>query len=107
MASQSSVVFVGIKGAVLAVDRDSGHTQWTTNLKGSDFVTVILQDDCLFAASRGRLYRLDPGSGHILWSNDLPGLGWGIVSIAGAAQAPAAGEADRRRRAQEAAAAAS
>jgi outer membrane protein assembly factor BamB len=96
MASPGSVVFVGLRGAVVAVDRDSGKSIWESNLKGSDFVTVTLQDGDLFAASRGRVYRLDPASGAILWVNELAGLGWGIVSIAGASQT--AGPAETRRR---------
>jgi outer membrane protein assembly factor BamB len=105
MASRASAIFVGIKGAVLAIDRDSGTSLWQTELKGSDFVSVTLQEGDLFAASRGRVYRLDPSSGAILWVNDLEGLGWGIVSIAGTSQTDGAAE-KRRRDAQAAAAAA-
>src|SRR5262245_52780577 len=105
MASRTETIFVGIKGTVAAIDRTSGETLWSTNLKGSDFVNVTLQDGDLFAACRGRLYRLDPSTGAIQWCNELPGLGWGIVTIAGASQVPA-GEEKRRRDAQAAAAAA-
>src|SRR5436190_8568512 len=105
MATRGSAVFVGIKGAVLALDRDSGERLWESSLKGADFVSVTVQDGDLFAASRGRVYRLDPSSGDILWVNDLEGLGYGIVSIAGASQTD--GPAEQRRRAQAAAAAAS
>jgi outer membrane protein assembly factor BamB len=103
MASGGSAVFVGLRGAVVAVDRGSGETIWETTLKGADFVTVTMLEADLFAASRGRVYRLDPSSGAILWVNDLAGLGWGIVSIAGTA--PTAGAAEKHRRAQAAAAA--
>lgn len=106
MASRASAVFVGIKGAVVAIDRDGGKTIWQTELKGSDFVSVTLQEGDLFAASRGRVYRLDPSTGTILWANDLEGLGWGIVSIAGTSQTGGAAE-QQRRNAQAAAAAAS
>ena len=40
--ARSNVVFVGIKGSVLAIDRDTGETLWTTGLKGSEFVNVSL-----------------------------------------------------------------
>jgi outer membrane protein assembly factor BamB len=106
MASQPRAIFVGIKGAALAIDRDTGQTLWRTELKGSDFVSLTVQGGDLFAASRGRVYRLDPLSGDILWCNELPGLGWGIVSLAGASQ-EAGVEEQRRRQAQAAAAAAS
>lgn len=104
MASGSNMVVVGIKGTVLAIDRDTGETLWRTDLKGSDFVNVSVEGTDVFAASKGRLYRLDPASGEIRWCNELPGLGWGIVSIAGASQAGAIEET--RRRAAAAAAAA-
>ena len=106
MASRRDLVYVGIKGAVMAVDRDSGEIVWSTALKGSDFVNVIVQDGDLFAASRGELYRLNPSNGAVMWRNSLPGLGWGIVTVAGGAQAPGAAEKKRRDDAAAAAAAA-
>jgi outer membrane protein assembly factor BamB len=102
----ADTVFVGLKGTVLAIDRTSGQTQWSTELKGSDFVNVSVVDGDLYAACRGRIYRLDPDSGTIQWCNELPGLGWGLVTIAGGSQI-APGEENRRRRARAAAAAAS
>jgi outer membrane protein assembly factor BamB len=96
-------IFIGIKGAVVAIDRETGRTLWSTELKGADFVNVTLQDGALFAACRGRLYRLDSSSGVVQWCNELPGLGYGLVSIAGASQVPTL--AEKRRREQQAAAA--
>ena len=104
MATRTSAVIIGTRGTVLAVDRGSGETLWSTELKGSDFVDVMIVDGDLFAASKGRLYRLDPATGSILWCNELPGLGWNIVSIAGT---HAAGAAEKVKRDQAAAAAAS
>ena len=104
MASGLDVIFVGIKGTVLALDRATGTIQWRTELKGSDFVNVIQQDGDLYAATRGRLYRLDPPSGAVLWSNELPGLGYGLVTVAGGAQAAPAAEKARRDAASAAAA---
>ena len=105
MSSRAETIFVGIKGTVVAIDRTSGETLWSTGLKGSEFVNLTLQDGDLFASCRGRLYKLDPGTGAIQWCNELPGLGWGIVTIAGASQV-ATSEEKRRRDAQRAAAAA-
>jgi hypothetical protein len=97
-------VFVGLKGTVVAIDRATGKTLWSTELKGSDFVNVMLQDGDLFAACRGRLYRLDPATGSVQWCNELPGLGYGIISIAGASQPAAVVEKQRRDRQAAAAA---
>jgi outer membrane protein assembly factor BamB len=107
MSVGTDTIFVGIKGAVLAIDRGTGETLWQTDLKGSDFVNVMLQDGDLFAASRGRLYRLDPSTGTVQWRNDLQGLGWGIVTIAGASPSAAGAAHEQRQRAQRAAAAGS
>ena len=97
-----SALFVGLKSTVVAIDRTSGETLWTTKLKGSDFVSVSVDNGALFAAARGHIYRLDPTTGDVLWSNSLPGLGFGIVSFAGTSAGPAA---ENRRREQAAVAA--
>ena len=89
-------VFVGLKGTVIAVDRTTGETLWSTRLKGSDFVTVSVEDGAVFAATRGSVYRLDPTTGSVQWFNNLPGLGWGIATIAGADVGPLATERRRR-----------
>ena len=67
---RDSALFLGIKGTVVAVDRSTGATLWTTHLKGGDFVTLALQDGELFAATKGRVHRLDPGTGDVLWTNE-------------------------------------
>jgi len=95
MAGRANALFVGTRGTVVAVDRATGETLWSSELKGSDFVDVMIVDGDVYAASKGRLYRLDPSSGDVLWRNDLPGMGWGIVSIAGSHSAPAAEKARR------------
>jgi outer membrane protein assembly factor BamB len=104
MASRSSVVFAGIKGTVLAIDRETGTSLWRRDLKGTDFVNLILLGEDLYAASHGRLYRLDPTTGEILWENGLPGLGWGIVTMAGPSERAAPAAEEKRRRAAAAAA---
>jgi len=79
---KSLAIFVGIHGSVIAVDRATGQDLWQTNLTGSDFVNVILDDDCVIAATKGELFCLDAVTGKQLWHNELPGQGWGIASIA-------------------------
>lgn len=106
MAARSNTVFIGAKGTVAAIDRDTGVTRWASDLKGSDFVNVVFQNGDLYAASKGRLYRLDPDSGAILWCNELPGLGWGIVTIASASTLVPSAAEQIRREAQAAASAA-
>jgi outer membrane protein assembly factor BamB len=97
------LVYIGIKGAVLALDRVSGEEVWHTPLKGSDFVNVILDGGELLATTRGEVFCLDTATGTIRWNNPLRGWGWGLATIAipGTSSSPAA-MAEYRRRQQEA-----
>jgi outer membrane protein assembly factor BamB len=79
----SDLIFVGIKGSVVAVNRASGKQVWATHLKGSDFVNVVLQGDSVLATCRGELFCLDPLTGQGRWHNPLKGFGMGLATIAG------------------------
>lgn len=81
-----SLLFIGIKGRILAVDSATGREIWRTELKGSGFVNVVVENGGLYAATKGELYGLDPATGQIRWSNSLPGLGCDLISIASSAQ---------------------
>ncbi len=106
----SNLVFIGIKGAVVALDRGTGTEVWKTPLRGADFVNVVFSDGDLYASTRGELYSIDPSTGHIRWRNPLKGLGWGLVTIASEGghsdQLPAAYKHKRDREAAAAAGAA-
>lgn len=105
-----TIVFVGIKHSVVALDMRTGEEIWRTKLKGSDFVTVLWDGQGLVAANSGEVFALDPESGAVLWHNPLKGMGLGLVSLA-SSRAPTdpgtsvAGAATARRQAQAAAAA--
>ena len=47
-----SMIFIGIYGYAVALDRATGDEVWRTSLKGSDFVNVALAGRDLLAASR-------------------------------------------------------
>jgi len=79
-----NLLYIGVKGTALALDRATGQEVWRTPLKGSDFVNVALVDGHLYATSRGELFCLDAATGKIRWNNRLAGFGWGLVSIASA-----------------------
>jgi outer membrane protein assembly factor BamB len=96
------LVYIGIRGHALALDRANGREVWKTQLKGADFVNVALHGDDVLASSRGELFCLDGSSGKIRWHNKLSGLGWGLVSIAGTGAVTAA-ETRRRQQARQAA----
>jgi outer membrane protein assembly factor BamB len=82
--AQSSTIFVGIAGRVVALDRATGTELWRSELKGRDFVNVVQLDGDLYAATKGELFSLNPADGSIRWRNGLKGLGWGLISIASA-----------------------
>jgi outer membrane protein assembly factor BamB len=85
-----NLVYIGIKGTVLALDRRTGVEQWRTPLKGAYFVNVALDGDVLLATSRGEIFGLDPLTGRIRWHNPLKGMGWGLITIAGTSIGPMA-----------------
>jgi len=76
------LLFIGIKGTVLALNRATGEEVWRTHLKASDFIHVVLDNGELYAATKGELFAVDPASGQVRWQNSLAGLGRGLVSIA-------------------------
>jgi outer membrane protein assembly factor BamB len=80
--ADGNLLFIGVKGSALALDRATGEIVWNTHLSGSDFVYVTMADGALYASARGEMFCLDPPTGQIRWSNPLKGYGWGIVSIA-------------------------
>jgi outer membrane protein assembly factor BamB len=78
----SDLIFIGIKGSVVALDRTSGRQVWATHLKGSDFVNVVVQNGAVLASCRGEVFCLDPLSGAGLWHNPLKGFGTGLATLA-------------------------
>lgn len=76
------VIYLGIKGAVIALNRSTGEEIWREELKGSDFVNVVLDGNQLYATTQGEIFCLDTATGELLWQNNLPGMGWGLISIA-------------------------
>ena len=83
--ANSSLVFVGVKGAVIALDKSNGSELWRAKLGGSDFVNLVLEDDRVYATTRGQVFCMSATSGEILWNNPLKGMGLGLVTLASAA----------------------
>jgi outer membrane protein assembly factor BamB len=78
----SDLVFIGIRGSVVALNRVTGEQGWSTHLKGSDFVNVVLEKGVLLASCYGEIFCLDPLTGKGLWHNRLKGFGTGLATIA-------------------------
>jgi len=102
-------LYVGIKSSVVALDDRTGTEVWRTQLRGSDYVTVLWDGEALVAGNSGEVWRLDPRSGAVLWHNQLKGLGRGLVTLASSRRPSSAGDTEsaalKRRRDQQAAAA--
>ena len=71
------LIFVGLNGYALALDRDSGEIVWSNSEMKSGFVTLLLDGDRLIASTNGYIYCLDPLTGQIRWHNPLKGFGAG------------------------------
>lgn len=103
-----SLIFVGIKDSVVALDEHTGAEVWRAELRSSDYVTVFWDGEALLAANAGEVWRLDPARGEVLWHNELKGMGRGLVSLASSRSASGAVDAgfaaEQRRRAAESAA---
>ena len=105
----SELVFIGLKGSVIALNRATGEQVWATHLKGYDFVNVVVEEGRILATTYGEIYCLDALTGSGLWQNKLKGFGIGLAAIAteqnsGHGVMPAL--AEKRRRDEEAAASA-
>ncbi|HEY5914461.1 MAG TPA: PQQ-binding-like beta-propeller repeat protein [Verrucomicrobiae bacterium] len=103
----SDLVFIGIKGSVVALNRATGEQLWATHLKGSDFVDVVVQEETVLASCYGEIFCLDLLTGSARWHNPLKGFGRGLATIAsghplGESNAPVL--AEKRRRGEQAAA---
>lgn len=82
---RNELVYVGIKGSVLAIRTSDGEIVWSTKLsKGASFVPIVHDGQKLYAASGGEVSCLDAASGEVLWHNPLKGYGTGYAALAGA-----------------------
>jgi outer membrane protein assembly factor BamB len=97
----SDLVFIGIRGSVVALNGFTGQQVWATHLKGSDFVNVVLQNEVVLASCCGEIFCLNALTGNGLWHNRLKGFGTGLATIAtehnlGSSIAPLMAENHRR-----------
>ncbi len=85
--SRLSLIYIGVKSFVVALDRKTGGEVWRTQLpakyrSSSMFVNIFRDDEGLFASCAGEIFSLDPRTGELLWGNELKKLGTGLVAIA-------------------------
>jgi outer membrane protein assembly factor BamB len=78
-----NMVFVGLNGRVVALDRDSGRIRWRWQAtKSGGYMTLLPDRDRLIVSAGGYIYCLDPATGEELWDNPLTGFGVGVAALA-------------------------
>ena len=102
------LIFVGLNGYALALDRDTGEIVWSNNKLKGGYTTLLLDGDRLIVSTNGYIFCLDPYTGEILWNNPLKGFGMAaptaLVSVRGQANLAALIEQAAQQRAAAAAA---
>ncbi|MFN0139757.1 MAG: PQQ-binding-like beta-propeller repeat protein [Pyrinomonadaceae bacterium] len=84
----SDILFIGVKGHVVAFNKHDGTELWGTKLaggfsvSGDRFVTLLVEGERVFAHTYGRLFCLDAQTGRQLWTNELDGLSYDIAMLA-------------------------
>jgi outer membrane protein assembly factor BamB len=85
--SVEDLIFVGLNGYAVALNRDTGEIVWSNDQMKSGYVTLLLDFDRLIVSTNGYIYCLDPLTGNIQWHNPLKGYGVGspaaLVSVRG------------------------
>jgi outer membrane protein assembly factor BamB len=85
--SIEQLVFVGLNGYAVALDRDTGEIVWSNNELKSGYVTLLLDGDRLIVSTNGYIFCLNPLTGRILWNNRMSGYGSGtptsLISVRG------------------------
>lgn len=87
MLALDQLVFVGLNGYAVALDRDTGEIVWSNDQMKSGYVTMLLDGDRLVVSTNGYIFCLHPLTGDILWQNTMKGYGSGaptsLVSVRG------------------------
>jgi outer membrane protein assembly factor BamB len=76
------LIFLGLRGYVVALDRETGEIVWSNDKLKSGYTTLLLDGDRLVASINGYMYCLDPFTGEVLWQNPLRGYGVGVTDLA-------------------------
>jgi outer membrane protein assembly factor BamB len=75
------LIFIGLNGYAVALDRDTGEIVWYNDQMHAGYVTLLLDGDRLIASTNGYMYCLDPRNGKIMWHNPMTGYGTAPTSI--------------------------
>jgi len=85
--SIDQLIFVGLNGYAVALDRDTGKIVWSNDQLKSGYVTLLLDGDRLIVSTNGYIFCLNPLTGRVLWNNRMSGYGSGtptsLISVRG------------------------
>jgi outer membrane protein assembly factor BamB len=79
-----SLVYVGLKGQIVAFKRSTGQEVWRTKLKRSltaSYVHLYRDARFLYAMTGGELWCLEPATGATIWHDPLKGMGTDLGSM--------------------------
>lgn len=76
------LIFVGLNGYVVALDRATGEIVWSNNELNNGYVSLLLDGDQLIVSTDGYIFCLSPLTGDIRWKNPLSGYGTGVATMA-------------------------
>lgn len=87
MHTIDELIFVGLNGYAVALDRITGEIVWSCDKMKSGYVTLLLDGDRLIVSTNGYIYCLHPLTGDIIWHNPMKGYGVGaptsLLSVRG------------------------
>lgn len=84
----TEILYIGVNGRVIALNKYDGTKIWQTDLRrsfhysGNSYVAVLVDGERVYAHTYGELFCLDGRTGEQLWTNRLPGLGYELATIA-------------------------
>ena len=77
-----SNLYLGVKGHVVCIEKQTGKELWSTKLKGMTITNVFCDSKNIYAHASGHLFCLDSAFGKIQWENKLSGYGYGACIFA-------------------------
>ncbi len=70
-----TLIYVGAKRNITALDAASGEVVWELKLPGAfgTYLTLMVEDGVLYAARQGVMYAINALSGEPLWQSEIKG----------------------------------
>jgi outer membrane protein assembly factor BamB len=77
----NQLIFIGLNGYVVALDRTTGEIVWSNNELKDGYVSLLLDGDQLIVSTNGYIFCLSALTGQIRWQNPLRGYGEGVATM--------------------------